>query len=364
MSSKFAECEAKKRYDREAFDSLSSVASLERLYHVNFTYIRSKILGGNDKHQFRFNGGEKIKFVGHYTGDSFAPSTRAIQIKPVDGEQFSVETFYKREPSHKMNHFIKTSKRHVESIRKLCELFVNIFDSNIFDSGEAEILYEKYDAVFNMEKCDFPDYKGAKKIVFYDGFIGDGKTTYISETGNFDSECCGFWRLPLKPEEPEASSSRMPERFIPMFTFIGMFIAVREAFRNNLETIIIDRSWISQMWFNRVDPDMNEEFYMKAIFYIYAGLMDFSTFEMNKFKFPDIYIMYPERVTNIWPFGACRLLEREVYPTQDVYNEVSRAFVEFFNGELDNLLTPASPPPKDNKRKLPDYYMSHFDDKN
>jgi hypothetical protein len=348
-----------KRYAVEPFDGLNSVEAFDRLYLLCFMYIHNKIIVGNDKHLFRLSG-----FVFDYMGSperilapggiSLPENVKVLRICKKDGTDFQMEDFYTRQPDHKVHHYTKTGKRHVASVKKLINLFLSIYDSQLYSEEDAEKLLDMYSPLFDVAKYEFKDKKPPNRIVLYDGFIGDGKTKFISESGNFDSEICGFWRMSLRD-----TGERLPPKYIPMFAFLGLFTALKEGISNELETIVIDRSWISQNWFNKDAPDhvMNDQFYLTILFQFYAGLLHYETFAENNFKFPTIEIAYPERVTNIWPFKDERQLEREVYPTKEDYEKQSREFVDFFNAQLDKMVV------KENtslKRKREDIYMKHF----
>jgi hypothetical protein len=137
-----------------------------------------------------------------------------------------------------------------KSIIKFCRMMANMsqhFDLDNTDpnlTGHIKLLEELTDG---LDKFSFPkDYK-VEKVTFVDGFVAQGKTSYIEEQGEVSYEFSQYFRIPLVE-----SKQLMTVKFYGLFSLWGFFVG----FFNKKEEVILDRCPILQSAFSHENKNL------------------------------------------------------------------------------------------------------------
>lgn len=244
----------------------------------------------------------------------------------------------------------KLGKRHLKSLYKYAQ-FVNKCLEFIFEEEALEKLYESF-PYFDISDSEFKAIKPRENInaVLVEGFVGDGKSSFITGKGSFDSEICAFWRANCRD-----TGKPMDHDFIPCFALLGLFGSLYQYMTTpEIETLYIDRSWISHFWFfekgaktsifkQPIETLLEDEFRIRAE----------DTKEYNRYMNSDItlkllislsknasecglyrcqiYIKPFDTYTLPWPFDVTkRKMEHELYECKEDLEEAASAFYKSF----------------------------------
>ncbi len=167
----------------------------------------------------------------------------------------------------------------------------------------------------NFRKWEMKDFV---RFVIVEGFICEGKSTFINNEYGFDSEYDDFWRCPLKGDADDEEIF-LEHKYYPIFILCGIASSINYALSENKQVLYLDRAWGSlNLWSkqNKVigshdtDSEIQDNIFTQTF---YASLFSLLSKPNQKHKFVVDILLLSRFPTAPKDWIEKRYLERLLY---------------------------------------------------